>query len=95
VSETDWNATYARAVTVALSGEASDGQPVDSPFLLMINAWREPLEFHLPPDARTASWSVTVDTAQAFPSVDPATGVTLAGRSLLLLQGARHTPGQA
>jgi hypothetical protein len=44
-------------------------------------------------DARTASWSVSVDTARAFPSaasaaVEPATGVTLAGRSLVLLQAA-------
>jgi glycogen operon protein len=88
----DWNASYARAVTVALSGEASDGQPADTPFLLMVNAWWDSLEFHLPRDARTTSWSRIVDTAQACPParpapVAPATGMTLAGRLLLLLQG--------
>ncbi|MEA2385056.1 MAG: isoamylase, partial [Solirubrobacteraceae bacterium] len=93
----DWNAAYARAVTIALSGEAADPEPADAPFLLLINAWWEPLEFRLPADARDGAWSVVVDTESAVPGsdeapppVDATAGVTLAGRSLRLLQGHRR-----
>jgi glycogen operon protein len=93
----DWNAAYARAVTIALSGEAADPETADTPFLLLINAWWEPLEFRLPADARDGAWSVVVDTEsavpgsdQAPPPVDATAGVTLAGRSLRLLQGHRR-----
>ncbi|HEX5926042.1 MAG TPA: glycogen debranching protein GlgX, partial [Baekduia sp.] len=91
----DWRASSARAVTVALGGAATDNESADTSFLGMVNGWWEPLTFRLPANARGALWSVAVDTA-ATPRaadassrpIDPAAGVELVGRSLLLLQGS-------
>ncbi|MEA2385053.1 MAG: isoamylase [Solirubrobacteraceae bacterium] len=84
----DWNASYARAVTVALGGEPAGEQPGDAAFLLLINGWWEPLAFRLPESARRSSWSVAIDTATAdrAPIAAP-DEVRLAGRSLVLLHG--------
>ena len=40
----DWSASYARAVTMALSGDTGVDARPDDPFLTMLNAWWEPLE---------------------------------------------------
>jgi glycogen operon protein len=92
----DWNAGYARALTVALSGEARTARGADEPLLLLVNGWWEPLAFTVPESARTVPWSVVVDTADGAPAgarpdgdVDAATGLTLGGRSLVVLQRAR------
>jgi glycogen operon protein len=67
----DWSDPRARAITVATAGGA-----------LLVNAWWDPLTFHLPGDG---AWAVELDTA------DPAAGrrasgsIELAGRSLVLL----------
>jgi glycogen operon protein len=90
----DWSASSARAVTVALGGTATDDESSDMSFLGMVNGWWEPLTFRLPASACGTLWSVAVDTA-ATPGaadassrpIDPAAGVELVGRSLLLLQG--------
>ncbi len=63
----DWGASYARAVTMALGGDADS----DVPFLLLFNAWWEPLDFAVPDPLRNLGWLIEVDTA------DPATTGTL------------------
>jgi isoamylase len=88
----DWNASFARAVTVALSGATGDETRPDDPFLVMINAWWEPLDFVVPEPLRGLSWRVEIDTANpndAGPAIDPAATVTLTGRSLMLLHGTQ------
>jgi glycogen operon protein len=89
----DWNASFARAVTMAMSGATGDDTRVDDPFLLMLNAWWEPLDFAIPAPLRGVTWHIEVDTD------DPRTGggtisgpaVTLNGRSMKLLRGERAT----
>ena len=91
MSAEDWAASYARAVTMALSGDSGPDLPPDDPFLLMLNAWWEPLDFNVPLALRGSEWRIEVDTADpgtAGSVVDAATGVQLTGRSLLLLRGA-------
>jgi isoamylase len=91
----DWSASSARAVTVALGGAATVDESSDASFLGMVNGWWEPVTFRLPANACGALWSVAVDTA-ATPGaadarsrpIDPAAGVELVGRSLLLLQSS-------
>ena len=64
----------------------------DDPFLLMINAWWEPLQFSVRDALRDLPWVVEVDTSDprsAGHRVDSAAGVTLNGRSLMLLRGTR------
>jgi isoamylase len=88
----DWNASFARAVTMALSGDTGDETRPDDPFLLMLNAWWEPLQFSVPDVLRDGEWVIEVDTsdpASAGRSVDPSAGLTLTGRSLMLLRGTR------
>jgi isoamylase len=89
----DWSAAYARAITMALSGATGDDSaPLDDRFLIMFNAWWDPLAFTVPDGLREFEWIVEVDTAtpdSAGRSVDPAQGVTLDGRSLLALRSPR------
>ncbi|HWK16036.1 MAG TPA: hypothetical protein VNR66_01135, partial [Solirubrobacteraceae bacterium] len=87
----DWGVSYAQAITVALSGATGERGGPDDPFLLMINAWSEPVDFSIPEPLRDTAWQVEVDTAQpdaAGRVLDGATGVQLIGRSLILLRGA-------
>jgi isoamylase len=85
----DWSTSFARAVTMALSGATGDHTRPDDPFLVMLNAWWEPLEFAIPAPVRDQRWRVELDTASVGPSgrlVAGADAVTLAGRSLVLLR---------
>ena len=90
----DWSASYARAVTMALSGDTGAGTSPDDPFLLMLNAWWEPLEFRVPDSLRGVDWQIEVDTTKpGAAGTDVASaGITLAGRSLLLLRGVPSVP---
>jgi glycogen operon protein len=86
----DWNAPFARAVTMALSGATGDRTRTDDPFLLMLNAWWEPLGFTVPESLRGLRWQAEVDTFAVAPgplAIDASAAVTVNGRSLLLLRG--------
>jgi isoamylase len=88
----DWGATYARALTMALSGATGDATRPDDPFLVMLNAWWEPLDFRVPEPLRDLGWRTEVDTADpraADRVVDPSSAIPLTGRSLMLLHGTR------
>jgi isoamylase len=87
----DWGASYAMAVTMALSGAAGDDTPPDAPFLLMLNAWWDPLDFIVPESLRGLGWQIKVDTADPAAvdrAIDSSAAVPLTGRSLVLLGGA-------
>ena len=89
MSPQDWNAPFARAVTMALSGATGDAARPDDPFLWMINAWWEPLDFTIPDSLRDRSWNIELDTMNpndASRTIDPSGPVTLTGRSQLLLR---------
>ncbi len=93
MSPQDWSTPFARAATMALSGATGDHTRPDDPFLIMLNAWWEPLGFAIPVPLRDGRWRIELDTAGALPmgrSVGGADTVTLTGRSLMLL---RATPG--
>jgi isoamylase len=86
----DWNESFARAVTMALSGDTGDPTRPDDPFMLMLNSWWEPLEFTVPEPLRDLGWRIEVGTADpsaAGRAVDPFAAVPLIGRSLMLLHG--------
>ena len=88
----DWGASFARSVTMALSGATGDHTRPDDPSLIMLNAWWEPLDFTIPESLRGLAWQVEVDTAAptaAGSMVDPAAPVRLTGRSLTLLRGTQ------
>jgi glycogen operon protein len=86
----DWSACYARAVTMALSGATGDDADPDDPFLWMLNAWWEPLNFSVPESLRYLAWRIEADTADpsaAGRSVEASAALPLTGRSLMLLRG--------
>jgi isoamylase len=88
----DWSASFARAVTMSISGATGDPTRPDDPFLIMLNAWWEPLDFTLPAPVRDLVWQVDVDTADPGLTghrVDPTAPVALTGRSLVVLRNLR------
>jgi len=64
----DWSDPNALAIALYLDGSddpdrAADGTwLVDDDFLLLVNAWWEPLDFVLPPTREEAAWHVEIDT---------------------------------
>ena len=98
MTQDDWDAAQARALTVFLNGNAISepgerGERItDDSFLLMFNASAEALDFVVPVN-QGAQWQVVVDTAREE-GVPPGTGgkvragerVTLVDRSLVVLQ---------
>ncbi|MGZ6563749.1 MAG: glycogen debranching protein GlgX [Solirubrobacteraceae bacterium] len=59
----DWNESFARAVTMALTGATGDQTRPDNPFLILINAWWDQLDFTVPDALRDLTWQVEIDTA--------------------------------
>ena len=67
----DWTNPDARAIAIAVADGA-----------LLVNAWRDPVDFRLPDDGR---WTIELDTADPRSRRVVADTVELAGRSLALL----------
>ncbi len=96
----DWGAAYARAVNVALSGATGDHTRPDDPFMILLNAWWEPLDFAIPEALRGLPWQVEIDTNDAEATgraIDPSSPITLIGRSFVLLRSppSASTPSSA
>ena len=92
MSPTDWQASYARAVTMAFGGTTGDDAHADDPFLAMFNAWWEQLDFTVPQSLQDVGWVIEIDTADPTPSgraVDGSSAIPRPGRSLLLLRGTQ------
>jgi isoamylase len=72
-----WNATFARALMVRLSGGAldelsEDGTPVtDATYLLLLNASDETISFRLPAAELNRVWRPVFDTASEIPPSSP------------------------
>ncbi|MGO9293382.1 MAG: glycogen debranching protein GlgX [Streptosporangiaceae bacterium] len=95
----DWSNATALAITLYLDGsddpdEAADGTLlVDDDFLVMVNAWWEPLEFTVPATRPEAAWQVVVDTFDPAAPGGPAAPaawragdpITIGPRSLAVL----------
>ena len=101
--EEDWQTGYARTLAVFLNGDgihspdALGRRVLDDDFILMFNAHNDGVEFRIPQHLEHADrcWKVAINTALASGLPDPtatllAAGerVTVAGRSVLVLQGA-------
>ena len=76
----------------------TDDESSDASFLGLLNGWWEPLPVQLPALARSMTWDVAVDTADVAVGgeegerrVDPAAGLEVGPRSLLLLRSGPAT----
>jgi glycogen operon protein len=92
----DWGNGQARAITISLDGDdapdrAADGSLlVDDDFLVLVNGWREPVEFCVPPGRAGQQWVVELVTRGTGVPDDvrlPAGGVvTVDAESIVVLR---------
>jgi glycogen operon protein len=97
----DWADPNARSVAIYLDGaddpdRAADGSPMlDDDFLILVNAWWEPLDFVVPATRAQQTWRPEVDTSSptAPPSSELSAGSTIAvgPRSVAILHGRSVT----
>jgi isoamylase len=101
-----WSDASALAIALYLDGSdgpdrGADGTPLlDDDFLVLVNAWWEPLEFVLPVTRPQAAWRREADTFDLEPAVPAAPPrcragehVTVAPRSIVVLSDPRPGPG--
>jgi glycogen operon protein len=101
MNQEDWANASTRCLTIYLDGgddpdTGVDGRPlIDDDFLLLVNSWKEPVEFVLPTVGRSPSWVTEIDTghfAEATSdaggkSIDAGGRVLISDFSLMLLRG--------
>jgi len=93
MSESDWQAGFAKSLAVFLNGDeipdpGPRGQPVrDDSFLILFNAHSEPIEFQVPDLSWGRRWLRVLDTAEPLPRFYRAGArAPVAGRSLAVLR---------
>ena len=100
MTDENWSDPNGRSLCLYLDGSddpdrAADGTLlVDDDFLVMVNAWWEPLDFVVPPTRPGQSWHREVDTfdpASVAPPEPPTAGatVTVGPRSVMVLRSPR------
>jgi isoamylase len=95
MTDEDWSAGFAKSLMVFLNGSAIAGRGQrgerieDDSFLLLFNAYEEPVEFTLEGVDGDRSWRVRVDTKSTQPPAEPVVKqgerVTVEGRSIVVL----------
>jgi len=94
----DWSDSSALAVAIYLDGSdepdrAADGSLLlDDDFLVLVNAWWEPLDFVLPVTRQRAAWQTAIDTYEPAVAAGSAAApraagdhVTVGSRSIVVL----------
>jgi isoamylase len=98
VTGEQWADHHARAVAIYLEGDdepdrAADGNPlIDDDFLILVNAWWEPLDFLVPPSRPGQAWYSKIDTFDLTGAANngkfsAGDRVTVGPRSLVVLHG--------
>ena len=104
----DWSDPNALAIALYLDGadapdQAADGTwLIDDDFLVLVNAWWEPLEFALPETRPQATWQVELDTYDPASPAGPTAAdhkagdhITVGPRSIVVLLAASLVPSDA
>ncbi|MGB3438380.1 MAG: glycogen debranching protein GlgX [Actinophytocola sp.] len=98
MTDADWNDPATRSVALYVDGAddpdlADDGTLLtDDDFLILVNAWWEPLDFAVPETRPDQAWTPTIDTYEptgfslAAP-LSPGDHITVHPRSIIVLQG--------
>jgi isoamylase len=99
MTEADWADGSALAVAIYLDGtdqpdRGPDGSPLlDDDFLVLVNAWWEPLAFTIPATGRDVAWQAEIDTYDpaAAAGAPPRAGgqLTVGPRSVVVLRAGR------
>jgi isoamylase len=104
MSPSDWGDPAARTIAVYLDGaddpdRAADGTPlIDDDFLLLINAWWQPLDVALPATRADPIWNPEIDTYEPSGIASPANitvgeHITVRPRSIVVLRASRKLGG--
>jgi isoamylase len=97
----DWSDPNALAIALYLDGSddpdrADDGTPLaDDDFLVLVNAWWQPLDFVLPATRPQARWRVEIDTYDPANPTPVGNQVTVRPRSVVVLRDRREEPPPA
>jgi isoamylase len=99
MTEADWADPNALALGIYLDGSddpdaGPDGRPLlDDDFLVLVNAWWEPIQFAIPVTRAGTRWQDEIDSYQPGPAAGPprqaGAQVTVGPRSVLVLRGSR------
>jgi glycogen operon protein len=104
ITEGDWADPSALALGIYLDGSddpdrAEDGRLLlDDDFLVLVNAWWEPLDFTIPPTRRGQAWRTDIDSYHGRTPATPGPArplawagdrVTVGPRSVVVLRGPR------
>jgi glycogen operon protein len=99
ITAAEWRDPHARSLALYLDGAdapdlAADGSPMpDDDFLLLVNAWWEPLTFTIPLTRPGQTWCREIDTfdpavARSADRSGVADPVTVGARAVVVLQGS-------
>ncbi len=96
MNDQDWADPDARSIAVLFAGSTdpdvdADGTPlVDDDFLILVNAWWEPLTFVLPADAATRRWEIRADSYDPAHTGPAGRSLQVGPRSLAVLRAPRR-----
>jgi len=99
MTQSEWADPNARSLAIYLDGaddpdRAADGHPlVDDDFLVLVNAWWEPLDFTIPVTRPQQTWHLEIDTfdpSASRPAAGAGETVHVGPRSVLVLRGPRQ-----
>jgi isoamylase len=104
MTEQNWTDPLARSVSLYIDGSTdpdvdAEGRPlVDDDFLILVNAWWEPLNFGVPVDISPREWAIVCDTFDPARSGVASAQLTVGPRSIVVLSSAtpegRHRAGE-
>jgi isoamylase len=92
----DWSDSSAHTVGLFIDGSSDpdsglDGTPmIDDDFLILVNAWWEPLNFIVPADLRGRHWEVVCDTFDPGRKDTVGQELAVGPRSTVVLQASRQ-----
>ena len=98
MTSADWADPLARSIALFIDGATDpdvgrDGTPMeDDDFILLVNAWWEPLAFQLPADVATRQWEIVCDSFDPARTGNAATNLEVGPRSMVVLRSPAHLP---
>jgi glycogen operon protein len=97
MTNADWADPLARSVALLIDGATDpdvgkDGPPMaDDNFLVLVNAWWEPLAFQVPADATVQKWEIACDSFDPARTGDVAGSLEVGPRSIVVVRSPAVT----
>src|SRR5882757_1487429 len=97
MTSADWADPLARSIALFIDGASDpdvveDGTPMeDDDFLVLVNAWWEPLAFQVPSDIATQQWEIVCDSFDPGRTGNVAANLEVGPRSIVVLRSPAAT----